>query len=112
MVISISSQTGIKRCAAPLLKLSGNGGQIAFQHRQRLGDRHLKRLNGAEFASGEAHQMHGFGLARFVKTERNGRAAVADMLAAADDLRPVNMPEGNVVGGGKFCAGNASSVPI
>ena len=45
--------------------------------------------------------MHGFGLARFVKTERNGRAAVADMLAAADDLRPVNMPEGNVVGGGE-----------
>jgi hypothetical protein len=56
--------------------------------------------------------MHGFGFARFVKAERNRRAAVADMLAAADDLRPVNMPERNVVAGGKFCAGKASSVPI
>ena len=72
MVISISSQTGIKRCAAPLLKLSGNGGQIAFQHRQRLGDRHLERLNGAKFAFGEAHQMDGFGFARFVKTGEMG----------------------------------------
>jgi hypothetical protein len=56
--------------------------------------------------------MHGFGFARFVKAERKRRAAVADVLAAADDLRPVNMSERNVVGWRKCCAGKASSVPI
>ena len=88
----------VKRRAAPLLKLGGNGVKIALQHRQRLGDRYFQRLDGVKFSLGEAHQMDGLGFARFVKAERKRRAAVADVLAAADDLRPVYVPERNVVG--------------
>ena len=88
----------VKRRVAPLLKLGGNGVKIAFQHRQRLGDRHLQRLDGVKFSVGEAHQMHGLGFARFIEAERKGRSAVADVLAAADNLRAVDMPERDVVG--------------
>ncbi len=42
--------------------------------------------------------MHGLGLAGFIETERNRGTTVADVLAAADDLCPVNVPERNVVG--------------
>ena len=89
---------GILLDAAPLLQLGGDGIEIAFQHRQWLGNGHLQRVDGAEFALAKAHQMHGFGFARFVKAERKRRAAVADVLAAADDLRPVDVSERNVVG--------------
>lgn len=34
---------------APLLKLGGNGGEIAFQYRKRLGDRYGEILDGVEF---------------------------------------------------------------
>ncbi len=88
----------VKLRAAPLLKLGGDGGEIAFQHRQRLGDRHLQRFNCAEFTVSKTHQVHAFGFAGLIKTERNGRATVANVLAAADDLCPVNVSEGDIVG--------------
>lgn len=97
---------------APLLKLGGNGGEIAFQYRKRLGDRYGEILDGVEFPCFKAHQMHAFVFAALVKTESDRRAAVANMLRAADNLRPVNMAQRDVVRRRKFCAGKASSVPI
>ncbi|SSL87238.1 Uncharacterised protein [Klebsiella pneumoniae] len=45
--------------------------------------------------------MHRFRFAGFIEAQRQRRAAVADMLAAADHLRPVNMAQRNVVGRGE-----------
>ncbi len=41
--------------------------------------------------------MHAFVFAALVKTERNRRAAVANMLCATNNLRPVNMAQRDVV---------------
>ena len=45
--------------------------------------------------------MHRFRFAGFIKAQRQRRAAVADVLAAANHLRPVNMAQRNVVGRGE-----------
>ncbi|MNE25743.1 hypothetical protein D3C80_1190810 [compost metagenome] len=84
---------------APLLKLSGDGRQIAFQHRQRLRHRHFQGFYRVQFSVDKTHQMHAFRFARFVKAERNGRAAIADMFTAANLLCSMDMPKRDVIGG-------------
>ncbi len=84
--------------AAPLLQLGGDGGQIASDHCQRLGHGHLQGFHGAEAPVVKTHQVHRFGFAGFIEAQRQRRAAVADVLAATDHLRPMNMAQRNVVG--------------
>ena len=42
--------------------------------------------------------MHVFAFAAFVKAQRDGRAAVADMLRTANFLRPVDVTQCDIIG--------------
>jgi hypothetical protein len=59
----------------------------------------------------QIHQQYLLGLPGFVKAQRDGRAAVADVIESADELRLVDMAKGDIAAGGKALVGKASSAP-
>ena len=102
---NIQPDDRLLRGVPPLGKLFADAGEIAFQHCQRLRHRHRQRKHLRQVPVAEGHQIDAFAFARLIKAEGDGRAAVANMVAAADLLRPVNMAEGNIINGGKMAGG-------
>ncbi len=98
----------IHRATVPAV---GNRRQIAFQHRHGLRYRYVQfsTLSNLPFENVTrwTYLLYRIHQNSVVWGNRN-----SEHVPCANNLRAVNMPERDVVGWWKVCAGNASSVPI
>src|SRR5690606_41354373 len=67
--------------------------QVAAQRAQRLETGHRQRLDTLQAIGVKVDQQHLLVLPGFVEGQRDGRAAVADVLMAADLLRAMDMAD-------------------